>query len=34
MNLDEIRSRINDLDSQLLDLFIKRMELCKDVAKY
>ncbi|MDO4436751.1 MAG: prephenate dehydratase domain-containing protein [Coriobacteriaceae bacterium] len=32
MDLSEVRTRIDDIDSQLLDLFSQRMELAKDVA--
>ena len=34
MNLEELRSGINDLDQIIQDAFIKRMELCKEVAVY
>ncbi len=34
MNLQEIREEINDIDEELLRLFIKRMELAKRVAEY
>ena len=34
MNLDEIRLQIDGVDSELLKLFCKRMELVKDVAEY
>lgn len=33
MNLDEIRKRIDTIDSQLLPLFIERMECAQDVAR-
>ncbi len=34
MNLNEIRKDIDSIDRQLLDLFQKRMNLCRDVAAY
>ena len=34
MDLQELRDRIDDLDAELLALFMKRMELCRDVADY
>ncbi len=34
MNLDEIRKNIDDIDSQIIDLFAKRMECAKQVAEY
>ena len=34
MDLGEIRSQIDSIDDQMLDLFIKRMRLATDVAKY
>lgn len=34
MNLDEMRNEINGIDSQLLELFLKRMDICKNVALY
>lgn len=34
MELDELRRDINDIDSQIQELFTKRMELCCDVAEY
>ena len=33
-NLEEIRSEIDELDQQLLDLFCRRMKLAADVAAY
>lgn len=34
MNLDEMRNEINDIDGRLLELFLKRMDICKNVALY
>ncbi len=34
MNLDQIRKEIDNTDSELLELFAQRMELCRQVAKY
>lgn len=34
MDLNELRNNIDCIDSQILDLFEKRMELCKNVAIY
>ena len=34
MELSEIREKINAVDDQLLDLFLKRMELAEEVAAY
>ena len=34
MELDEIRKNIDTVDSELLKLFAKRMELCEEVARY
>lgn len=34
MDLGAIRNQIDDLDKQLLELFIKRMDLCVQVAQY
>lgn len=34
MNLDELRNEINEIDEQMLTLFLRRMELCKGVAAY
>ena len=34
MELSEIRERIDDIDEQLLQLFLKRMDLSKDVVEY
>ncbi|MGN0606576.1 MAG: bifunctional chorismate mutase/prephenate dehydratase [Oscillospiraceae bacterium] len=34
MDLNELRCEIDKLDSQILDIFEKRMELCKQVAVY
>ncbi len=34
MELSDIRNKIDDLDNELLELFLKRMELSKEVAEY
>ncbi|MBQ3885784.1 MAG: chorismate mutase, partial [Ruminococcus sp.] len=34
MDLKQLRDGIDDIDSQILTLFMKRMELCKSVADY
>ena len=34
MDLNEIRSQIDGIDSRILDLFLERMKLATDVAKY
>ncbi len=34
MNLDEIRTEIDEIDAKLLELFRQRMDLVKDVAEY
>lgn len=34
MDLNELRNNIDDIDKQILELFMKRMELCKGVADY
>lgn len=34
MELSEIRKEINDVDKQIEELFVKRMQLCFDVAEY
>jgi len=34
MDLQQLRDRIDETDSEILSLFIKRMELCKGVADY
>lgn len=34
MNLDDLRKEINDIDGQMLQLFLKRMEVCKSIALY
>ena len=33
-NLKDIRTKINDIDKEMLDLFIKRMNLSKEVIEY
>ncbi|MBQ4487197.1 MAG: chorismate mutase [Oscillospiraceae bacterium] len=34
MEIDELRSEINDIDDQLLQLFERRMDICRDIARY
>lgn len=34
MDLTELRSQINDIDEQICELFVKRMEVCYKVAEY
>lgn len=34
MDLIELRSQINDIDDEILSLFIKRMGICENVAEY
>ena len=34
LNLDELRNQIDDIDTQITDLFKKRMEIALEVAKY
>ncbi|MBQ7782727.1 MAG: chorismate mutase, partial [Oscillospiraceae bacterium] len=34
MKLDELRNEINDIDAQMHQLFLKRMEICKSVAMF
>ena len=34
MDLQELRNNIDEIDEQILDLFMKRMELCRGVADY
>ena len=34
MDLKEIRTKIDEIDAQLVDLYKKRMELASDVAEY
>ena len=34
MDIAEVRSKIDDLDQRMLDLFLERMNLMGDVAKY
>lgn len=34
MNLDEYRNNIDKIDNDILNLFIKRMQLCTDIAEY
>lgn len=34
MNLQQLRLKIDALDYQLLELIAKRLEICKEIAKY
>ena len=34
MNLDELRIEIDDIDKQMVELFNRRMEVCRGVAEY
>ena len=34
MDLQQLRNGIDDIDSEILSLFMKRMKLCKEVADY
>lgn len=34
MDLNQLRNNIDDIDKQILELFMQRMELCKGVADY
>lgn len=34
LNLDKIREQINQTDSEIIELFRRRMDLCADVAQY
>lgn len=34
MNLSELRVQIDDIDSKLVELFLKRMEIVENVARY
>lgn len=34
MKLDDLRREINDIDGEMLQLFLKRMEICKSIALY
>lgn len=34
MDLNQLRDNIDNIDSQILSLFLERMELCRDVAEY
>ena len=33
MNLDELRQKLNEIDANILELFLKRMDVVQDVAK-
>ena len=34
MDLNDMRNRIDEIDSEILELFARRMEICRDVAEY
>ena len=34
MDLESLRREIDGVDTQLTDLFVRRMRLCGDVARY
>ncbi|MCD7740707.1 MAG: chorismate mutase [Ruminococcus sp.] len=34
MDLNDLRMQINEIDEQILDLFVRRMNVCYDVAEY
>ena len=34
MSLQEYRKKIDALDEQLLELVVKRLEICQEIAKY
>ena len=34
MELKELREQINDIDREMLDLFLRRMEVAENVAEY
>ena len=34
LDLNEIRKSIDEIDAGIVDLYEKRMSLCKDVAEY
>lgn len=34
MNLDELRTQIDDIDQQMVALFVKRMEICAEVSRF
>lgn len=34
MNLDELRVQIDDIDRQMVDLFVHRMEVCEQIGRY
>ncbi len=34
MNIVEMREKIDSIDSQILNLFVERMNICKEVARY
>lgn len=34
MNLDELRVQIDDIDRQMVDLFVRRMEVCEQIGRY
>ena len=34
MDLTDLRAEIDNIDSEILDLFIKRMDVCRQVGEY
>ena len=34
MDLEQLRSRIDEIDSQMVELFKDRMEIATDIARY
>lgn len=34
MELSDLRNKIDDIDDKILDLFVERMNICRDIAEY
>ena len=34
MSLSSLRDQIDELDSQILELFLKRISICREIAKF
>ena len=34
MSLSSLRNQIDELDSQILELFLKRINVCREIAKF
>ena len=34
MELSDLRNKIDDIDDNILDLFVERMNICRDIAEY